>query len=171
MGAYESRQLIRAFQSIASGLRRDRLFIVVGDALCSDGEIEVLVKGAECRDFGEDVKEHYAALKNVVEELNIECVATVCVNGLLKEFIDGVIELFGSCRGEIRRVVSKHVADEYLKCLSICDTVVFLGIETPMRFVANTIPLGLALGKRVVLLSNRITELDGIHPLYERVSY
>jgi len=166
-----SSSVLRVFRELASRIRRDRVFIVIGDALCDSDEMEVLMGRARCREFDEDLYQVYYEIRSIIAELNVECIASVCINGIARRILDKVIELYGSCETGVKEAIPKHVADEYLKCLSVCDVVVFLGLETPLSFVADSIPLGLALGKRVILISNSITELDGVHPLYERITY
>ena len=149
---------------------RGRIAVVIGDELCSESERQLMYRGV-CGDIPAEEAElltHlYTALRKLIAPLYPECIVILCANDVVQKVFRGSIQLYACSSGKLE--LSKHRLDSFLKCLSIADTLLILRLSKPMKPVVDVIPLAIAMGKRVVVISKDFRDLDGYSDEYVRI--
>ncbi len=160
-------------EQLRSSLRphaRGRTVVIVGDELCTESERHWL-EGSTCKEVPisevKDIERLYSTLRSVVKSLRPECVISLCLNSAVLELYRGTLQLYTCLNGRLE--LSKHRLDTLLKCISIADTVIILGLSRPLKPVADIIPLALAMNRHVVVVSKSFRDFDEYSDRYVRI--
>ncbi len=160
-------------ERLRSSLRpyaRGRTVVIIGDELCTESERQWLESGA-CREVpaseARDIEKVYSALRPIVKSLRPECVISLCLNSAALELYRGALQLYTCLNGRLE--LSKHRLDTLLKCISIADSIIILGLSKPLKPVADIIPLALAMNRHVVVVSRSFRDFDGYSDRYVRI--
>ncbi len=160
-------------EQLRSSLRpyaRGRTVVIIGDELCTESERHWFENGV-CKEIPisevKDIEELYNTLRPIVKNLHPECVIPLCLNSAALELHRGALQLYTCLNGRLE--LSKHRLDTLLKCISIADSVIIIGLSKPLKPIVDIIPLALAMNRHVVVVSKSFRDFDGYSDRYVRI--
>jgi len=149
--------MLEHLRRILESLTKESTAVILGDEFCGEGFGDWLSGLSDVR-IGSARIEWIKVVRRWLEDrVDYQCIAVPCPDpGMRKVLGSRTVFVYGTNRDS--RNVPKHCVDELLKCVTSSDTVLALCLTKPLNIVSQALVLASSMGKRVVLISNRVPD-------------